>query len=178
MKKNLSLRFARTRTLALSGIVMALFVSVMFVTQSFASGFFQSRIATALYALPYYFPFLVLPLGLANGLSNLLFGGLGLPDIVGGFLVGLATGGGVYAVRRFGLPLLTVIPVIILLPGLIVPIWLAPILTSFAPHEPVAYWPLAISVCSGQTIPALLGYILLKELPRLNLKELLDHEKA
>jgi hypothetical protein len=38
----------------------------MLCTQSFAFGQYQIRIATAVYALNWTFPFLVAPLGLAN----------------------------------------------------------------------------------------------------------------
>ena len=78
----------RTHKLALSGMVMAVYIVVMYLTQSFAFLQYQVRIATAIYALAYLFPFLVLPLGISNLLSNLLMGGLGVLDIVGGGGVG------------------------------------------------------------------------------------------
>ena len=79
----------KTQKLTISAIVIALYVVVMVVTQSFAFGAVQIRLATALYALSYIFPFLVLPLGLSNLLSNMLLGGLGIFDIVGGTIVNL-----------------------------------------------------------------------------------------
>ena len=87
--KNLS----KTQKLCFSGAVMAIYIVLMLLTQSFAFGQFQVRIATAVYAVAYLFEFLVVPLGLANLLSNLLMGGLGVFDIVGGGLVGLLTAG-------------------------------------------------------------------------------------
>ena len=83
-------KMTKTQKLAFSAMVMALYIVMMYVTQSFAFGQYQVRIATALYATAYLFPFLVLPLGLSNLLSNVIMGGLGVFDIVGGGLVGLA----------------------------------------------------------------------------------------
>ena len=87
--KNLS----KTQKLCFSGAVMAIYIVLMLLTQSFAFGQYQLRVATAVYAVAYLFPFLVVPLGLANLLSNLLMSGLGVFDIVGGGLVGLLTAG-------------------------------------------------------------------------------------
>ena len=58
-----------------SAMIMALYVVLVYITQSFSFGAYQIRIATSVYALAYLFPFLVLPLGLANSISNTLFGG-------------------------------------------------------------------------------------------------------
>ena len=56
----------RVRKLTTSGIVIALYIVILFMTQSFSFGAYQIRIVTSLYALSYLFPFLVIPLGLAN----------------------------------------------------------------------------------------------------------------
>ena len=72
--KNLS----KTQKLTLSGAVMAIYIVIMYVTQSFAFGQYQVRIATAIYGVAYLFPFLVVPLGLSNLLSNMIMGGLGV----------------------------------------------------------------------------------------------------
>lgn len=144
----------KTRKITISAIVIALYVVIMVITQSFAFGAIQIRLATSLYALSYIFPFLVLPLGLSNLLSNMLLGGLSIFDIVGGGLVGILTALLVYGVRKYKLnTYLTILP-IIFIPGLIVPIWLSMIL-----HVP--YSALAISLCLGQVIPAILGSILI-----------------
>ena len=92
-----------TRKLAVSGMVMALYIIVMYITQGFAFGQFQIRIATSLYAAAYLFPFLVVPLGLSNMLSNVLMGGLGVFDMIGGGIVGLLTAGCCALIRRFRL---------------------------------------------------------------------------
>ena len=62
VKENMS----KIQKLTVSAMVMALYVVVLYFTQSFSFGAYQIRIATALYALAYLFPFLVLPLGFAN----------------------------------------------------------------------------------------------------------------
>lgn len=147
----------KTRKLTTSAIVIALYVVIMVITQSFAFSAVQIRLATSLYSLAYIFPFLVLPLGLANVLSNMLLGGLGIFDIIGGGLVGIITALLVYAIRKYKLnTYLTILP-IILIPGLIVPIWLSMLLN-------VPYSVLAISLCSGQVIPAILGSFLINTL--------------
>jgi uncharacterized membrane protein len=152
MKQN-----TRTLKIALSGLVIAIYVVVMYFTQSFAFGQYQIRLATALYSMSYLYPFLVVPLALSNFLSNTIMGGLGIIDMIGGFLVGLLTAGSIYLIRKFnwsewlvGLPIL-------LFPGLIVPIWLSVLL-----H--INYLVLMPSVLIGQIIPAILGILIVKYL--------------
>ena len=140
-------------------MVVALYIVLMFATQGFAFGAYQVRIATSLYSLSYLFPFLIIPLGIANLLSNTLMGGLGIFDIVGGISVGVITSTLVYFIRRFKLNQLLVAVPIIFGPGLIVPIWLSPILG-------LPYSVLAISLCIGQLLPGIVGVILIKQLER------------
>ena len=59
-----------SKKIAYSGVVMALYIVVVFATQGFSFGLYQIRIATALYALAFHFPFLVVPLALANMLIH------------------------------------------------------------------------------------------------------------
>ena len=146
-----------TRKITISAIVIALYIIVMIITQSFSFGAIQIRLATALYGLSYIFPFLVLPMGLANLLANVLLGSLGLFDIIGGFFVGILTTTLVYAVRKFKLNIYWIIVPLIFVPGLIVPIWLSIILN-------IPYIPLAFSLCLGQVIPGILSVILIKSL--------------
>ena len=148
------------KKLCVSGIIIAMYISIMFLTQSFAFFTWQIRIATCLYSLSYLFPYLIFPLGISNFLSNFLFGGLGLIDAIGGMLIGVITSGGVFIIRKLHLPAILIIPVIILSPGLIVPIWLSPLIG-------VPYPALAISLCIGQTLPAIAGYVLIKLFLRL-----------
>ena len=76
VKENMS----KAQKLTFSAMIMALYIVVLYFTQSFSFGAYQIRIATSLYGLSYLFPFLVLPLGFANFIANMLFGGLGLLD--------------------------------------------------------------------------------------------------
>ena len=81
----------KVQKMTFSAMIMALYVVLVYITQSFSFGAYQIRIATSVYALAYLFPFLVLPLGLANSISNTLFGGLGLLDTIGGGIAGILT---------------------------------------------------------------------------------------
>ena len=154
----------RTHKLALSGMVMAVYIVVMYLTQSFAFLQYQVRIATAIYALAYLFPFLVLPLGLSNLLSNVLMGGLGVLDIVGGGIVGVLTALCCALIRRLKLnEWLLVVPVT-LIPALGVSSYLSGLLG-------VPYWALASSLLLGQFISGVTGVLLVKALKRTFLRE-------
>lgn len=153
MKRNLTV----TQKITISGIIMAVYIVVMYFTQSFAFGAYQIRIATSLYALSALFPFLIVPLGLSNMLSNILMGGLGLPDMVGGLAVGLITSLSIYFIKYYRLNDWFIAIPIILCPGLIVPIWLSVLVK-------VPYAILAVSVTVGQILPGILGVILVKQL--------------
>lgn len=152
-------KMSKTQKLAFSGVIMAVYIVVMYVTQSFAFGQYQVRIATAIYATAYLFPFLVVPLGFANLLSNMVMGGLGFFDIVGGGLVGLLTAGccALLGKRRYS-PYLTAVP-IALIPALGVSSWLSFLLG-------VPYPALALSLLVGQVIAGVAGALLLQALRR------------
>ena len=154
----------QTQKLTLSAMTAAIYIAVMYLTQNFAFGQYQVRIATAIYALSYLFPFLVLPLGLANLLSNLLMGGLGLLDTIGGGLVGVLTAGCCALIRRLQLnESLLAIPVTCI-PALGVSLWLSSLLN-------LPYWALASSLLAGQTICGISGVLLIKLLkPMLKMK--------
>ena len=81
-------KMSHMQKLTFSAMVMAAYIVVLYFTQSFSFGAYQIRIATSLYALAYIFPFLVFPLGFANLISNMLFGGFGVIDMAGGCIVG------------------------------------------------------------------------------------------
>ena len=146
-----------SKKLCLSGIVIALYVVIMFISQSFAFGAIQVRIATSLYSLSYFFPFLVLPLGISNILSNLILGSLGILDIIGGGIVGILTSFFVFLIKKYQLNYKLIVIPIIFIPGFIVPIWLSALIKA-------PYLPLAVSVCLGQVIPAMIGIFLIKKL--------------
>lgn len=148
---------SNTKKLVISALVIALYVVTMTLTQSFAFGAVQVRIATCLYAFAYIYPFLVLPLGIANIISNMVLGGLGFFDIFGGGLVGIIAGLIVYSVRKYNKNISLITLPIIFVPGLIVPTWLS-YLTG------VPYKVLAVSLCLGQVIPAVVGLLLVTKL--------------
>jgi uncharacterized membrane protein len=150
-------RMSPVRKIAISGVVMALYVVIMFTTQSFAFGQFQIRIATSLYSLSAIYPFLIVPLGFSNLLSNVLMGGLGFFDIVGGGAVGVITASLVYLIKKLNLNEWLIALPIIFVPGLVVPIWLSYILG-------LPYTALAISLCTGQIVPGIVGVVLIKQL--------------
>ena len=155
VKENMS----KVQKLTVSAMVMALYVVVLYFTQSFSFGAYQIRIATALYALAYLFPFLVLPLGFANFIANFLFGGLGLLDGFGGCFVGIIVTAIIVLIRRKGWSRWLMILPIILVPGLGVPSYL-----SYLLHVP--YSVLATSLCIGQSVPAVCGVVLVNVLQR------------
>ena len=155
VKENMS----KVQKLTVSAKVMALYVVVLYFTQSFSFGAYQIRIATALYALAYLFPFQVLPLGFANFIANFLCGGLGLLDWFGGGFVGIIVTAIIVLIRRKGWSRWLMILPIILVPGLGVPSYL-----SYLLHVP--YSVLATSLCIGQSVPAVCGVVLVNVLQR------------
>lgn len=153
-------KMTNTRKITISGMVMALYIVVMMITQSFAFGQYQVRIATAIYSAAYLFPFLVVPLGLSNLLSNMVMGGLGFFDIVGGGLVGLLTAGCCALIRKLKWSAWLVAVPITLIPALGVSLWLSGILG-------VPYWVLASSLLVGQAISGVAGAVLVNALKRI-----------
>jgi uncharacterized membrane protein len=150
---------SKVQKMTFSAMIIALYVVVLYFTQSISFGAYQIRIATSLYALSYLFPFLVLPLGLANFIANMLFGGLGLLDMFGGCLVGIVTTTLIVCIRKKNWNRWLIIVPIILVPGLGVSSWLSYLLS-------MPYPALALSLCIGQIIPAFCGVILVKVLER------------
>ncbi len=149
--------YSSVQKLAFSGLVMALYIVVMYFTQSFAFGQYQIRIATSIYALSALFPFLIIPLGLSNMLSNILMGGFGIVDMLGGLTVGLITSTTIFLIKKYRLSDLFIAIPIIIFPGLLVPIWLSIFIK-------VPYGILAASILIGQIIPGIVGVILVKQL--------------
>ena len=129
--------------LVFSALCIALYIVVMMCTQSFAFGQYQIRIATALYGLSAIFPFLVLPFGLANVVSNTVMGGLGLPDIIGGFIVGIVTTGIIVLAKRRGCGNWIIWAAVTFVPGLGVPVWLSVSGTG----KQSADWPVHLRYC-------------------------------
>ncbi len=144
------------KELTISSLVIALYVVIMCFTQSFAFGQYQIRIATALYSLAYLFPYLIIPLGLANFISNAI-GGMGPIDMIGGCIVGIITSAVIAGIKKINANEIFVFLPIVIFPGLCVPIWLSKIIS-------VAYPVLAVSLCIGQLIPAAAGVVIIKAL--------------
>ena len=152
-------KFTKTQKLALSALFMAMYVVVMIYTQSFAFGQYQIRFATTIYALSAIFPFLIVPLGMANLISNTLMGGLGPLDMIGGAVVGLATCASIVLIKRQNLSNWFISLCIILIPGLCVPIWLSILLD-------IPYLVLMPALVIGQIIPGLAGTFLVNALEK------------
>ena len=150
---------SRMQKLTFSAMVMAIYIVVLYLTQSFSFGAYQIRIATSLYALAYIFPFLVLPLGFANLISNMLFGGFGIADMAGGCIVGIVTTALIVLIRKKGWHYgLAAVPVV-LVPGLGVATYLSYFLN-------MPYWLMALNLCIGQILPGIVGVVIIKVLER------------
>lgn len=146
-----------TRKLTVSALVMAIYISLIYVTAGFSFGAYQMRIATALYAMSYFFPFLVIPMGLANFIANFFFGGLGLIDMIGGLIVGILTTGTIVLIKKYNISRWAVMAPILLVPGLLVPLWLSYLLS-------IPYSVLVVNVLVGQSLPAIVGALLVRVL--------------
>lgn len=149
--------FVENRKIAISGLTIAIYVILMYFTQSFAFGQYQIRLATSIYALAYIHPFLMILLGLANMLSNILMGGLGMLDIIGGFLVGVTTSYIIVLIKKYNFDYrLVFFPIFLIIP-LMVSSWLYVLLG-------LSYWGLVFNIAIGQFIPAILGVFIIKRL--------------
>ena len=62
-------------------------------------------------------------MGIGNLISNFLFGGLGILDMMGGFGVGVLTTGIIVGMRKLGLSAWWVMLPIVFVPALCVPLW-------------------------------------------------------
>lgn len=153
------------RKLIFSALIVAIYIVIIYFTQGFSYGVIQVRIANSLYALAYVYPFLSLPLGIANVIANLLCGGLGLIDIIGGGIVGYATARVVALIGKKKWNVWLVIIPIIIIPACGVSLWLSMIL-----H--MSYLISFFSLFIGQIPPALLGVILVKQITKLNMLDI------
>ena len=148
---------ANTKRMTVAAMVMALYIVILYVTQGISFGPYQIRIATSLYALAFVYPFLVVPLGLANFIANFLFGGLGFIDMIGGCFVGMATTWLIVQIRRRQYsPWLAALP-IWWVPALCVSGWLSYLLD-------LPYAVLVSSLAVGQLPPAICGVLLIQAL--------------
>ena len=99
----------KTKKITYSGIVIALYIIIIYLTSSLSFGTIQIRVANILYGLCFKMPFLVIPLSMGVILSNLLFGGLGIVDIIGGTITTLVT---TYLISKCKKPIM-IIPIMI-----------------------------------------------------------------
>jgi uncharacterized membrane protein len=150
-------QLTKTQKITFSAAAMAIYIVLMYLTQSFSFGQYQVRIATAIYSVAYLFPFLVVPMGLANLLSNMLMGGFGFFDIVGGGLAGILTAGSCALLGKLRQKKQLVFFPVTLIPALLVSTWLSYLLG-------VPYWTMAVSLLVGQAISGLVGVLLVQAL--------------
>jgi uncharacterized membrane protein len=151
--------FSDTKRLTISAMVIALYMVLLYATQSISFGAYQVRIATALYALAYIYPFLVVPLGIANLLSNFFFGGLGIIDMIGGCGVGIVTTYLITLIYRHNLNTWFIVLPIWFVPSLCVSLWLSYLLV-------LPYSALVANLLVGQLPPAIVGVFLVHALQR------------
>lgn len=136
----------KSEKVALSGLVISVYIVFVYLTQFLSFGQYQIRLATGLYSLAYFFPHLCFPLGLANMLSNILFGG----DVVNGmfgFIAGILTTYTIVLFKKITTQKSVLVIPIAIIPSLIIPIWLSYTLD-------VPYYILVGSLLFGQTISA------------------------
>ena len=150
---------SRLQKMTFSAMVMAIYIVVLSITSGFSFGAYQIRIATSLYALAYLFPFLVVPLGLANFISNMLFGGFGIVDMLGGCIVGMVAAACIVLIRRKNWNRMLIAVPIVLVPGLGVATYLSYFLA-------MPYPLMAPNLCIGQLIPSIVGVVLVRVLER------------
>ena len=150
---------SRLQKMTFSAMVMAIYIVVLSITSGFSFGAYQIRIATSLYALAYLFPFLVVPLGLANFISNMLFGGFGIVDMLGGCIVGMVAAPCIVLIRRKNWNRMLIAVPIVLVPGLGVATYLSYFLA-------MPYPLMALNLCIGQLIPSIVGVVLVRVLER------------
>ena len=144
----------KAKKLCISGISIAVYIVVLYFTQPVSFGQYQIRVATSIYSLVYVFDFLCIPLALANLLSNLLFGSLGILDVIGGFIVGVVTTRLICLLKKIkGSPMFCCLPIAVA-PTIIVPLWLHYILK-------IQYIVLLFSMLPGQIISSLIGAIII-----------------
>ena len=150
---------SRLQKMTFSAMVMAIYIVVLSITSGFSFGAYQIRIATSLYTLAYLFPFLVVPLGLANFISNMLFGGFGIVDMLGGCIVGMVAAACIVLIRRKNWNRMLIAVPIVLVPGLGVATYLSYFLA-------MPYPLMALNLCIGQLIPSIVGVVLVRVLER------------
>ena len=143
----------KTKELTLGAIIIAMYIALTGMFASLSFGAIQIRISNILYGLANPFPFLVLPLTLSVMLSNLVFGGLGLVDIIcGGITAFLVT----LIISKCKKTWMIILVIII---G--VPLGIATYLSKLIY---VPFLMLFLQIMLGQIIPAVLSYIIVRKI--------------
>ncbi|MDY5627436.1 MAG: QueT transporter family protein [Clostridia bacterium] len=98
-----------------SAVIAAIYIVItwIFAPISFGHNIFQLRVSEALCVLPLFTPGAIFGLFAGCFLSNLLFGGLGIIDLIFGSLATLAGAAATYALRRKN-PLIALFPPVII----------------------------------------------------------------
>ena len=143
----------KTKKITYSGIVIALYIIIIYLTSSLSFGTIQIRVANILYGLCFKMPFLVIPLSMGVILSNLLFGGLGIVDIIGGTITTLVT---TYLISKCKKPIM-IIPIMIFTVALGISTYLHLLLN-------IPFSLLFIQIALGQIIPSILSYLIVKRI--------------
>lgn len=136
----------KTKKITISGLIIGIYIVFMYLTQSIAFGQCQVRFATGLYSFAYAFPFLRVPLGIANMLSNILLGGDSVNGILG-FIAGFLTTSTICLLKKVTTKKVIIVLPIAIIPSVIIPIWLSYTLQ-------IPYCLLVLSLLVGQTISA------------------------
>ena len=92
-----------TRKLTISAMVVALYIVVLYLTQSVSFWSVSNSYSNIIICTCLCLSVLVIPMGIGNLISNFLFGGLGILDMMGGFGVGILTTGIIVGMRKLGL---------------------------------------------------------------------------
>ena len=142
-----------TKKITLGGIIIALYIVLTGVFASLSFGAIQIRVANCLYGLALPFPYLVIPMTLSVVLSNLIFGGLGMIDIICGSLTTFVV---TYTISKCKKPIL-IIPIIIFGVGLGVALYLSKLIQ-------VPFLILFIQIALGQVVPAVISYVIVRRL--------------
>ncbi len=146
-----------TLYLAQAAVIAALYIALTVVLAPFSYGFVQVRVAEALTVLPVLTPAAIPALFIGCMIAN-IYGGLGLPDILGGSTVTLLAALATYRLRNRPEAIALLPPV--LFNAFLISIYLHPILQ-------VPYWLLVLSIGAGQTVAVYgLGLPLLRYLKK------------
>jgi uncharacterized membrane protein len=143
----------KTQKLTISALIIACYIVLIAVFQNFSFGAINIRVSNCLYALCFTYPFLIIPMGIAVILSNLVFGGLGLIDIICGSIITMIT---CFIISKLKKVWMIPLPMIFIV-GFSIPLYLSFLLN-------IPYIILMPAILVGQIVPAILGVFIIKKL--------------